>query len=49
MQPSFHTAPTKPEKGTKGNTQPVKKRDVEIANNKKPKSETPKPHSKKKH
>jgi hypothetical protein len=49
MQPSFHTAPTKPEKGTKSNTEKVQKRDGGLAQDKKPRPENHKPDTNKKH
>jgi hypothetical protein len=43
MQPSFYTAPTKPEKGTKGNTEKIEKRDRGQAHDEKPRPKTEKP------
>jgi len=49
MQPSFHTAPTKPEKGTKSNTEKVQKRDGGLAQDKKPLNEDKQQKDQKKH
>lgn len=48
MQPSFHTAPQKPEKGTKGNTERIEKKDPDLAQDRKPLNDENKPDKNKK-